>query len=285
MEVQDINLCEWTLTGGGAQGESYERSDMPDLMLKVFFVENNNDAIFKEVDISNAVYENGIPSPKPGILVRTGDRYGIIFNKIRNKKSFSRLIADNPDKIGEIARRFALMGRELHSTECHDNRFEYAIDYYQRLLNRCTSIDDHMREVMQKQLDLIALDRRTTFLHGDFHMGNVITDGSRDYFIDLGLFCYGHPDFDIAMLYLVCFISPEEMVMDFYHITRAQAQEFWKWFVFYYYGENAPSPEEFMKRFAPYLLIRTLMIEDIRGQEPVLFQVRNLFLKEVESAQ
>ena len=34
-----------------------------------------------------------------------------------------------------------------------------------------------------------------TCLHGDMHIGNVITDGMRDYWIDLGDFAYGNPLF------------------------------------------------------------------------------------------
>ena len=38
-----------------------------------------------------------------------------------------------------------------------------------------------------------------TCLHGDFHIGNIITNGEKDYWIDLGDFAYGAPDFQTIM--------------------------------------------------------------------------------------
>lgn len=46
---------------------------------------------------------------------------------------------------------------------------------------------------------LDSLPSPKTCLHGDFHIGNIITNGEKDYWIDLGDFAYGAPDFQTIM--------------------------------------------------------------------------------------
>ena len=43
-----------------------------------------------------------------------------------------------------------------------------------------------------------------TCLHGDLHIGNVITDGRRNLWIDLGQFSRGVPEWDLGWTWTIC---------------------------------------------------------------------------------
>lgn len=280
--AKEISLSEWTLKGGGAQGDSYEHVSNPDILLKLFSERIDEATVRQEVEIAQAVARCGVPSPAPGEFVRVGNRYGIIFQKIPNKKSLCRAISDDPSCLKDMATRFAAMGKALHSQVCTDPEIIDINVYYQKLLDENTTVDAHTREVMQSCIDKIKAEGRKTLIHGDYHFGNVITDGVHDYFIDLGCFAYGHPDFDNSMLYLNCFLSNDEMIHEYYHISEAQAQEFWKEYKYCYFGPDAASDEDFMRRFAPFLLLRSLFIEVILGLIPPTVNLRNVSMKYIE---
>lgn len=279
IQAKPIDLSEWVLNGGGAQGDSYDHISDRGIILKLFSDRIDEQTVRREVEIAMAVKRCGVPSPEPGEFVRVGNRYGIIFQRIPNKKSFCRAISDDPTCLKDMAVRFAKMGKKLHSQVCTDSEITSITDYYRTLLKENTTIDAHMREVMERCLDDICKQDSRTLLHGDYHFGNVITDGVNDYYIDLGSFAYGHPDFDNSMMYLNCYISNDEMIHHYYHISEAQAREFWKEYVREYYGPDAPSPEEFMRIYAPFLLLRSLFIEVILGNIPPVVNLRKVSME------
>lgn len=123
-------------------------------------------------------------------------------------------------------------------------------------------------------------DSSCTFLHGDFHYGNVITDGMRDYIIDLGAFAYGNPIFDLSLFYIVTHLLPEGFTGQIYHITEKQAVNFWDSFKKHYYKNSdcIPSDDVLEKQFAPYMLLRTLSFERDMGVDEHLLNYRKRFL-------
>ena len=115
MEPIKITLDDYTLFGGGANGESYDHKTNPDLMLKLYMPGKIKQPL-DEMAMARKVYDLGIPTPEPGDYVMTDDgRYGIRFRRIKDKKSFSRATGDNPELVEQYAQEFAQMCLELHS--------------------------------------------------------------------------------------------------------------------------------------------------------------------------
>ncbi len=93
MEAIKINLDDYVLSGGGANGESYDHRTDPSVMLKLYFPGKIQQPL-DEVTLARKVYALGIPSPEPGDYVVTEDgRYGIRFRRVVGKKSYARAIA------------------------------------------------------------------------------------------------------------------------------------------------------------------------------------------------
>ena len=99
MEAKKINLSDFVLFGGGANGESYNHTRDPSLMLKLYFPGKIQQPL-DEMLLARKVYDMGIPSPEPGEYVVTEDgRYGIRFHRIPGKVSYSRASGDHPEKV------------------------------------------------------------------------------------------------------------------------------------------------------------------------------------------
>ena len=85
MEAKKINLSDFVLFGGGANGESYNHKQDPSLMLKLYFPGKIQQPL-DEMLLARKVYEMGIPTPEPGEYVETEDgRFGILFRRIEGK--------------------------------------------------------------------------------------------------------------------------------------------------------------------------------------------------------
>ena len=203
MEPIKINLSDYVLSGGGANGESYNHKTDPSVMLKLYFPGKIQQPL-DEMLLARKVYDMGIPSPEPGEYVVTEDgRYGIRFRRILDKKSYSRATADNPEKVAQ---------------------YQYS---------------------------------------------NAIFAGDKRYFIDLGDFCYGNHLFDVGMVYLCCNLSPEEFILETFHMPKSLAIEFWRNFAPEYFGDGLTF-KEIEELIRPYAGLKTLIIErDTGGPMPV----------------
>ena len=253
-----INLDDYVLFGGGANGESYDHKADPTVMLKLY----RPGAIQQPLDemkLARKVFDLGIPTPEPGDYVVTDDgRYGIRFRRIIGKKSFSRATGDEPEKVAQYAAEFAQMCKKLHSTHVDTTQFENVKDRYYRLLN-----DNPFFSTAEK--DKIArfiadVPDEDTAIHGDLQYSNAIFAGDRRYFIDLGDFCWGNHLFDTGMVYLCCYLSKEDFIKETFHMPKSLAMQFWDCFAQYYFGTGIPL-KEIEEMIRPFAGLKTLIVE------------------------
>ena len=230
-----IDLNDYIRTGEGANGASYNHKTDPSVMLKLYF--RNFEAAALELELAKKVYAMGIPTPEPGDLVTDGRQTGIRFRRVEGKKSYSRACGDNPEKTEEYAREFARMCKRLHTVHVDTTQFESVKERLYRMLD---NNPDFTAEQKQKLRAFIAAaPDADTAIHGDLQFGNGIfteKDGvRRQYFIDLGDFCYGYPMFDIGMVYLCCCLNDETWTMEVNHMSNATARRFWDAFAEEYF--------------------------------------------------
>lgn len=258
MEAVKISLKEYVLSGGGANGESYDHISDPSVMLKLYFPGKIQQPL-DEMKLARKVYEIGIPTPEPGEYVVTEDgRYGIRFKRILGKKSYSRATGDEPEKVGQYASEFAAMCRQLHSTHVDTTLFENVKDRYYRLLEENPFFSPEDKEKIRRFI--ASTPDEDTAIHGDLQYSNAIFVGDKRYFIDLGDFCWGNHLFDVAMVYVCCCLSDEAFISETFHMPKSLAIKFWENFVPAYFGPEV-SLEEATNLILPYAGLKTLIIE------------------------
>ena len=282
MEPTLIDINDWKMTGGGAQGDSYIDKATGNYLLKMFHANQARYSIEDEVTRSLNVYEAGIPSPEPGRFVTDGEHFGAIFKLIKNKNSFCTAISKNPDCLEDIATRFAKMTRDLHSAKVNRDKFEPATVLYRNLLNINTTMDADMKAACDRILTgMEGSKAEPSYVHGDLHFGNVITDGVKDYFIDLGQFSYGDPLIDDSMNYFICKLTQEHMIQYLYHVDHATGLKFWDVFEKNYFDKPLASDDAYMDLYAPYLLLRTLIFEREIGNDEYNKAYRKMFMDRI----
>lgn len=258
MDAKRISLNDYELSGGGANGESYNHKTDPDIMLKLYFPGKIQQPL-DEMVLARKVYEMGIPTPEPGDYVVTEDgRYGIRFRRIRNKKSFSRATGDCPELVGKYAYEFAEMCVKLHSVHVDTKQFQCVKDRYYRMLVENPFFSTSQKDRIAKFIaDAPDTD---TAIHGDLQYSNAIFAGTEKYFIDLGDFCYGYNLFDVGMVYLCCCLSGESFILETFHMHKPLAIKFWQNFAPAYFGHDRPL-SDIEEEIRPYAGLKTLIVE------------------------
>ena len=258
MNAVRISLSDYVLSGGGANGESYNHRTDPDIMLKLYFPGKIQQPL-DEMMLARKVYELGIPTPEPGDYVVTDDgRYGIRFRRIRGKKSYSRATGDHPELVGQYAEEFAGLCLKLHAVHVDTTQFECVKERYYTLLADNPFFSTRQKDRLARFIaDAPDTD---TAIHGDLQYSNAIFSGTDRYFIDLGDFCYGFNLFDVGMVYLCCCLSQESFIRETFHMPKSLAIEFWRNFAPAYFGHDRPL-SDIDEEIRPYAGLKTLIVE------------------------
>ena len=226
-EYRVIDISAWTQVGQGGNGTTYENPSQPDLILKVDKKQINTLEFVKhEFDVSKAVANLGLPTPKMHEIVRVGDLYATISDRIKDKKSLSRICHDEPQRIEEMAQLMCRNGKILFSTQCNTDLFPSRKEQLMRALDKAQFISRKNRRIL-KDFAQTVQDIKTCS-HGDFNMGNLVLSGDQPVWIDLDRFGYGDPMFDIGHLYQICNVyAPMKQVQDIFHMSEQQLNLFW----------------------------------------------------------
>ena len=249
-DIQRINLDDYIQTGEGGTALTYTHKDGLSLA-KLYNPGFEADRAKAEFLTARAVFELGIPSPEPFRLITDGQRSGAEYELIKNKRAYTRIISQEPERLEEISLKFARMAKELHAKQADTTRLQ---SYKQRIANFYHEKDmvpeDYKQRVLQF-LDTVPDTPRC--LHGDLHIGNIITDGQRDLWIDLGEFAYGVPEWDLALLWTMSHNMPGDRVEHIFHITHDTMQAHWDIFFPAYLGTSDPQAiHEATQHLLPY---------------------------------
>ena len=262
MKPIPISLNDYVLSGGGANGESYNHKTDPSVMLKLYHPGMIEQPL-EEMMLARKVYDMGLPTPEPGDYVVTEDgRLGIRFRRIQGKKSYSRATGDEPEKVAFFAAEFAQMCKELHATHVDTTQFENVKDRYYRLLKENPFFTPAEKDKLTRFI--ADVPDEDTAIHGDLQYSNAIFVGDKRYFIDLGDFSWGNHLFDVAMVYLCCYLSDENFIRETFHMPKPLAMRFWDCFVPVYFGEGV-SLKEIEEQILPFAGLKTLIIERNTG--------------------
>lgn len=251
-DMETVDLADYEVSGDGFTAISYNHKD-GERMMKLYadFIPVNVPA--KELRIANSVYGMGLPTPRGLRLVTDGKRIGVEFERVTGKRSYSRILSQEPENFDEHMREFARTCKQLHSTECDTKVFKPVEARFMKAVSTCSRLNDDQRRIVS---DFIAsIPSTTTCVHGDLHMGNLLNAHGQNYWIDLADFAYGNPLFDIGMLRFVCIGPNEEIAQSTFHISCEQMHHAWDVFMDEYFGPEAAAMEPVLDKMACLYII------------------------------
>jgi uncharacterized protein (TIGR02172 family) len=249
-EIQRINLDDYIQTGEGGTALTYTHKDGLSLA-KLYNPGFEADRAKAEFLTARAVFELGIPSPEPFRLITDGERSGAEYELIKNKRSYTRIISQEPERLEEISLKFARMAKELHAKQADTTRLQSFKQRIASFYHEKNMVPEDYKQRVLQFLETVPDTPRC--LHGDLHIGNIITDGQRDLWIDLGEFAYGVPEWDLALLWTMCHNMPGDRVEHIFHITHETMMDHWDIFFPAYLGTNDPQAiHEATQRLLPY---------------------------------
>lgn len=227
-------MKDWERFGGGGNGWSYNNRTDDSVILKLNKEEIPEEDTAREYSTSKALFEMGIPCPRVLDFVTDGTRFGMTMERLKGKKSYVRIISENPDMLETLARDFARRSKEFHGIVCDTSRFESKAERCRKAFEDCDALPRDVKDMLLSCLD--SLDQVAYPVHGDFTPGNIVRAQGRDYWIDLGDFAYGDPDMDLPCLIFLARYTPSKIVEYLFHITKKQVSQFLEIYGQEYYG-------------------------------------------------
>lgn len=256
-----INLEDYNRTGEGGTAVSYTHKSH-NTLAKLYNPGFEADRAREEFLTARAVFEMGIPTPEPYRLVTDGERFGAEYELVPNKRSFTRILSQEPERLQEISLEFAKWARELHTKKADTTRLR---SYKQTLIQFYKEKDLVPDAFKQHALAFLETVPDTqTCLHGDLQIGNIITDGKRTLWIDVGEFSYGAPEWDLGIMWTVCNRMSEDRAINLFHVMPATLKAHWDIFLPAYLGTTDPQElGAYVKRILPYYAAKVPYVYDM----------------------
>jgi uncharacterized protein (TIGR02172 family) len=267
MEYQKIDLNEYVRTGEGGTAVSYTHKTRNSLA-KLYNPGFEADRAKEEFLIAHSVFDIGIPTPEPYRLVTDGERFGAEYELIPGKRSFTRIISQEPDRLEEISREFARLARQLHKTKAHTTKLNSYKQRMQRFYIEKNLVPDEYKRRALAFLEHVP--DTPTCVHGDLQIGNIITDGKRTLWIDVGEFGYGVPEWDLGLMWTICNNMDKERTDNLFHLTPDTLKAHWNIFLAAYVGTaDREALGEFTKRILPFYAVKLPYIYDMSYHAPL----------------
>ncbi len=191
-----VEGCE--ILGQGSNGVVY-RYD-PEIVVKVYRNADALSEIHRERQLARRALILGIPTAIPFDVVKVGESYGSVF-ELLNAKSFSKLIAAEPENKDKYIGEFVELLKRIHSTEVNPDEMSdmkaVALDWARYLVGHLP------QEQSDKLIALVeAVPEQHTMIHGDYHTNNVEMQNAEVLLIDMDTLSFGHPVFELASMFL-----------------------------------------------------------------------------------
>lgn len=203
-DIMDVKkaLHKVDVTGCEIIGEGYfsivYRIDK-DTIIKVFKNHTDIKDVERELNLAKQAFILGIPTAISFDVVKVGDRLGVRFEML-NSVSLRDVFRDNPDRFDELVKKYAELLLKINTTVSSDTTLPHTKDIW---LNKVEYIKEYLEvEQYEKCKKLIeSIPERDTFVHGDCHVKNILTQGEELLLIDMDTLSKGHPIFELAAIY------------------------------------------------------------------------------------
>lgn len=264
---QKIELSDYVRSGEGGTAVSYTHKTR-NTLAKLYNPGFEADRAKAEFYTARTVFEMGLPTPEPLRLVTDGERYGAEYELVKGKRSFTRIISEEPGRLEEISLTFAEWARRLHATPVPPGRLRSYKEVLIQFYKEKTLVPEAYKQKALAFLETVP--DAPTCLHGDLQIGNIITDGDRTLWIDVGEFSHGTPEWDISIMWIMGVRMGEERANSLFHLTSEQMRAHWNFFLPAYLGTSDPQIlGEYTRRLVPYYAVKVPYVYDMAYHGPL----------------
>jgi len=212
--------------GRGANGTIY-RIDKDNVVK----VHNNPDALGEiqhEREVARLALILGIPTAISYDVVKVGNSYGSVY-ELLNAKSFSRILANEPEKLDWCVDEYVEMLKRIHSTEVPEGKLP---DMKKTVVSWAEFMQDYLPEESGKKLLALveAVPHDNHMVHGDYHTKNLELQDDEVLLIDMDTLAVGHPIFELGSMfnaYRGFFELDHDAILDFQKFSYETAEKFW----------------------------------------------------------
>lgn len=191
-----VDGCE--VIGRGAKGTVYRYNS--DTIVKVYHNPDSLPDIQRERELARRAFVLGIPTAISYDIVKVGESFGSVF-ELLDAKSFSQLIAAEPERIDEYVGIFADMLRQIHRTEVRPDDMPCVKLTVRKWLD---AVKPFIPAAQSEKLEALvaATPDPLRMLHCDYHTNNVMMQNGEALLIDMDTLAYGHPVFELANVHI-----------------------------------------------------------------------------------
>ena len=219
-----VEGCEES--GRGANGSIYRIGK--DNVVKVY---NNPDAlddIQHEREVARLALILGIPTAISYDVVKIGESYGSVF-ELLNAKSFSSILANEPEKLDWCVDEYVEMLKRIHNTEVPEGKLP---DMRETVISWAEFMQDYLPEEAGKKLLALveAVPHDDHMIHGDYHTKNLELQDDEVLLIDMDTLAVGNPVFELGSMfnaYRGFFELDHDGVLAFQGFSYETAEKFW----------------------------------------------------------
>ena len=274
--LREISVEGCLCIGRGRNGEVY-RLDR-DTIVKLYPADSLGwQTVEQEKKNAKAAFVLGVPTALSYDVVRVGDRIGIVFELVE-ARSLRDVVKEEPGRMECLVAKSAELLRNMHRIEVPAGTFPEMAEVYRR---RASDLTDLLTEGEIELLHrmIASIPARNTYVHGDFHRGNLMVQGDEIVVIDMADSAVGHPLYDVLGVYMLgrnlADTMPPEAVKKVIGWEADTVRRVWEVFVRTYFQTEDPGELEEIEammegycwlRQMTFLKIVAAFTEDIRRQ-------------------
>ena len=258
--MKKISVEGLPIIGKGANGTIYRLDE--DKIVKVYNPTTNTlDRIEQEKYIAKKMLIYDIPSAISYDIVKVDDKYGLVYEWI-NASTLGQYLSNNPDQLDVFATRMAKLLVKLHSTKFEKDVLPDGRKNLHMWVNIAEQSGYYSDEVISKLRNLInSIPYRDTFIHGDFHPGNIMVMNDELILIDMTDVSVGNPIIDLLGSYQIMKLVPQRPggAERYTGMSNEMLLKLWGLFIKEYTGiNNKDELDEYEKKLKFYALIRSI---------------------------
>ncbi|HCJ41111.1 aminoglycoside phosphotransferase family protein [uncultured Ruminococcus sp.] len=255
--LREISTEGCKMLGKGGNGAVYRLDD--ETIVKVYDSKRYSpERINKSRETTRSAFVQGVPTMIAFDMVKVGENYVVVYEMI-NAESMNDVIASSPDKTEEFGHLIADTLKSLHSTEFDEGALPDARRLIRDEVRVTAEMGIYNSSQAKKVYSLVGqIPFRNTFIHHDFHPGNLMYQNGSILLIDIDDAGLGHPIIDLASMYLV-YVSAAKASwkVNENEITGKQYALLWDTIIKDYFGTSSPADiKEINRIIKGYSLIR-----------------------------